>query len=94
MISFVSTARHDLMLRYAWGGVGRVVISFVITARHDVMLRYAWGGVGWVVISFVSTARHDVMLRYAWGGVGCDSIRQYCKTFLCYATHGVGWGGL
>ena len=46
MISFVSTARHDAMQRYAWGGVGWVVISFVITARHDVMLRYAWGGVG------------------------------------------------
>ena len=33
----MTTARHDVMLRYA-------VVS---TARHDVMLRYAWGGVGW-----------------------------------------------
>ena len=32
----MTTARHDVMLRYA-------VVS---TARHDVMLRYAWGGVG------------------------------------------------
>ena len=41
VILFVSTARHDVMLRYTWGGVGWVVISFVSTARHDVMLRYA-----------------------------------------------------
>ena len=34
MISFVSTARHDAMLRYAWGGVGLGVISFVSTERH------------------------------------------------------------
>ena len=32
----MTTARHDVMLRYA-------VVS---TARHDVMLRYAWGGGG------------------------------------------------
>ena len=25
-ISFVSTARHDAMLRYAWGGVGCDII--------------------------------------------------------------------
>ena len=32
VIAFVTTARHDVMLRYA----------FVTTARHDVMLRYAF----------------------------------------------------
>ena len=37
VIAFVSTARHDVMLRYA----------FVTTARHEGKLRYAWGGVGW-----------------------------------------------
>ena len=50
VISFVSTARHDAMLRYAWGGVGWGVISFVSTARHYAMLRYAWGGVGCDII--------------------------------------------
>ena len=62
MISFVSTARHDAMLRYAWGGVGWGVISFVSTARHDVMLRYAWGGVGWGVISFVPKSKANAMV--------------------------------
>jgi len=33
VIAFVTTARHDVMLRYA----------FVTTARHDVRLRCAWG---------------------------------------------------
>ena len=56
MILFVITARHDVMLRYAWGGVGWVVISFVSTARHDVMLRYAWGGVG-----YYSSVLQDLM---------------------------------
>ena len=50
MISFISTARHDAMLRFESGGVGWVVISFVSTARHDAMLRYAWGGVGCDII--------------------------------------------
>ena len=34
VIALVSTARHDVMLRYA----------LVTTARHDGKLRYAWGG--------------------------------------------------
>ena len=46
---FATTARHDVMLRYA----------FVTTARHDVMLRYALGGARWDVVAFVITARHD-----------------------------------
>ena len=47
------------------------------------------------MISFVSTARHDAMLRYAWGGVGCDIIESVLQDMMrCYATHGVGWGGL
>ena len=89
----------------AWGGVGCDIIRQYCKTWCDATLRMGWGGVGWGVISFVSTARHDAMLRYAWGGVGCDIIRQHCKTWCdatsilqdmmwCYATHGVGWGGV
>ena len=62
MISFVITARHDVMLRYAWGGVGCDMISFVSTARHDAMRRYAWGGVGCGVISFVPKSKANAMV--------------------------------
>ena len=68
VIAFVTTARHDVMLRYA----------FVTTARHDGRLRYAWGGVGcshmmWCYATHSSLlqdmmggyATHDERLRYA-----------------------------
>ena len=38
MISFVITARHDVMLRYAWGGVGLSVISFVPKSKANAMV--------------------------------------------------------
>ena len=85
VIAFVTTARHDVMLRYA----------FVTTARHDGRLRYAWGGVGCDSIRHYCKTwcdatlriRHycktwwEATLRMGWGGVGCDSIRHYCKTW-------------
>ena len=51
VIAFVTTARHDVKLRYAFVTTARHDVmlrcAFVTTARHDVMLRYGvgWGGV-------------------------------------------------
>ena len=95
VIAFVTTARHDVMLRYAFVTTARHDVrrryAFVTTARHDVRRRYAWGGVGWGgvgwgVIAFVTTARHDVMLRYAFVTTARHDVRRR------YAWGGVGWG--
>ena len=93
VIAFVTTARHDVMLRYAFVTTARHDVrrryAFVTTARHDVRRRYAWGGVGWGgvgwgVIAFVTTARHDVMLRYAFVTTARHDVRRR------YAWGGVG----
>ena len=45
VIAFVTTARHDVMLRYAFVSTHDVMLryAFVSTARHDERLRYATG---------------------------------------------------
>ena len=50
MISFVSTARHDAMLRYASGGAGCDIIRQYCKTWCDVTLRMGWGGVGCDII--------------------------------------------
>ena len=53
VIAFVTTARHDVKLRYAFVTTARHDVmlryAFVTTARHDGRLGYATHGVGWGV---------------------------------------------
>ena len=70
------------------------------------MLRNCWGGVGWGGVGMMTffELEHMVdathtwwMLRNCWGGVGWgrdDDILWTCTHGGCYATAGVGWGGV
>ena len=81
------------MLRNTWGGMWWDVLH--LNTRS--MLRNMWGGLGWDVMTCGSGALEhmvDAMQHVGWGGVGCDDT---CCTWThgrCYATCGVGWGGV